>query len=152
MKLALIGLFAVIPYAASAGSPNTAEDLYLGCRLASDYMIGKTAGHEAEIGFCMGTVQSAFMYLGKIHRDYYMIMFPNITYPIKDQSTADRYISAMIMIGPNICFPQEVSTAILASVVANYAKKNPEKLSKDGFNFTVDALSNIYSCSPKNMP
>lgn len=96
--------------------------------------------------YCAGFIEALTFSLKKIHQ-YYQASFPNLTYPIRDQATANRYIATSVLLGPDVCFPQQLTPQIVARIIVKYGRDNPAKLTELPWDFASSALLNAYPCN-----
>jgi hypothetical protein len=54
---------------------------------------------------CLGAVTAVAEGLSMLHARYYAVRYPNLSYPLKDMTTANALVADALLFGPNVCFP-----------------------------------------------
>jgi hypothetical protein len=140
----MMALMATVAQAQKAR--NDAASLYEDCNvLASAHEdLSNIRGLEmTKAMFCVGYLHAIHDALIRVH-DHYKSIFPNYGHWNDDQTFLNGWLSAQILLAPDVCFPKEIRPKTLAMIIAKFGKEHPEKLTMDMFLFASLAFQSSY--------
>jgi Rap1a immunity proteins len=92
--------------------------------------------------FCLGYLRALQAALLRLYDDFKATMPKYGQW--KDENFVKGWLSSQILLGADVCFPQEVRPKTLAMIISKYGKDNPNQLSSDMFLFAGWALQSAY--------
>ena len=131
----LVILFLLIPLPANAAETGSAT-LIDECQ--------KISRGSPSAQYCTGFLQGLIPGLRKLH-SYYNVMFRNFKF--NDVDVAFRYMSMGLVLGPDLCLPDDLTIQQTALALTKYAREHPEELKSSEYDFASKALLQTFNCN-----
>jgi hypothetical protein len=149
-KLLSIALIAMTCFATSARCEYKTGDFFRDCTMAVRSASGETNVTTASLPnilHCLGFVEAAAISARKMH-ELYGFAFPSLTRSIlnSDKKVAERYISAIMLSGADLCIPDGTTVQVLTMLVVKHLNANPKDLSASPATVANVAWADAYPC------
>lgn len=97
-----------------------------------------------KVGFCLGYIHAAHSALSKLHDGYFKTL-PDYG-QLTNEAFAKRWLVSQLLLGSDVCFPDNVRPKVLAMLISKEGKENPQNLTMDMFTFAGLAFESGFPC------
>jgi Rap1a immunity proteins len=143
--------FALIAYGGQAQTQKNAAFLIKECRPLTalngepdpNALSRANPNDLISISYCIGFLEALITSLERLH-SLYDADFPDPSKLRTDETTAKRYIATVLLVGPDVCFPEGITPKIAAMIIEKYGKEHPEQLTDHPQKFANLAFASAY--------
>jgi hypothetical protein len=97
--------------------------------------------------YCLGFLDALTTSLQRLH-NLYEAEFPDLTRLRTDEVTVKKFIAMTLLVGPDVCFPEGLTSKIAPLILVKYGRDHPEQLTDHPQKFANLAFAYAYPCSP----